>query len=113
LRWGCCDESQLLRPDASRSEYRARLEAANRREFDLLVVDDLSRSARDSVEQERSIRRLEFQGVRTVATSDGYYSESKARKAQCGFKGLMNEIFLDDIREKTHRGLTGQALKGF
>src|SRR5688572_7356171 len=25
----------------------------------------------------------------------------------------MNEIFLDDLRERTHRGMTGQALKGY
>ena len=97
---------------ASRSEYRAMLDAAGRREFDGLLVDDLSRLARDSVEQERAIRRLEFQGLRIIATSDGYDSESKARKVHRGFKGLMNEIFLDDLREKTHRGLSGQALKG-
>jgi site-specific DNA recombinase len=24
----------------------------------------------------------------------------------------MNDIFLDDLRDKTHRGLAGQALKG-
>src|SRR5712691_1358915 len=27
-------------------------------------------------------------------------------------KGLVNELFLDDLRDKTHRGLTGRALKG-
>jgi site-specific DNA recombinase len=27
-------------------------------------------------------------------------------------KGLMNELYLDDLREKTHRGLTGRALHG-
>jgi len=99
--------------DANRPEYRAMLEAADRRDFDVLLVDDLSRFARDSVEQERAIRRLEFRGLRIIAVSDGYDSTSKARKVQRGFKGLMNEIFLDDLREKTHRGLTGQALKGF
>ena len=26
---------------------------------------------------------------------------------------MMNEIYLDDLAEKTHRGRTGQALKGF
>jgi hypothetical protein len=27
-------------------------------------------------------------------------------------KGLMNEVFLDDLREKVHRGMEGQAIKG-
>jgi hypothetical protein len=28
-------------------------------------------------------------------------------------RGLMNDIFLDDLKAKTHRGMAGQALKGF
>lgn len=99
--------------DANRPQYRAMLEAAAQREFDVLIVDDLSRLTRDAVECERAIRRLEFIGLRIIATSDGYDSTSKARKVHRGFKGLMNEIFLDDLRERVHRGLTGQAQKHF
>ena len=99
--------------DSSRPQYQAMLSAATRRDFDILLLDDLSRLTRDSVEQERTIRRLEFQGLRIVATSDGYDSQSKARKVHRGVKGLMNEIFIDDLRDKVHRGLTGQAQKRF
>ncbi len=99
--------------DSTRPQYQAMLAAASRREFDVLLIDDLSRFARDSVEQERTIRRLEFQGLRIVATSDGYDSTSKARKIHRQVKGMMNDIFLDDLRDKVHRGLTGQALKGY
>jgi hypothetical protein len=38
---------------------------------------------------------------------------AKARKVHRGFKGLMNEIFLDDLRERVHRGLGGQAMKRY
>ena len=99
--------------DNNRPQYQAMLAAAERSEFEVLLLDDLSRLARDSVEQERIIRRLEFKGLRIIATSDGYDSESKARKVHRGFKGLMNEIFLDDLREKTHRGIAGQHIKRF
>jgi DNA invertase Pin-like site-specific DNA recombinase len=87
--------------------------AAVAHEFDLLIVDDLSRLSRDQVESERSIRRLEFGGVRIIGVSDGYDSQSKSRKVQRGVRGLMNEIYLDDLKDKTHRGLAGQALKKF
>jgi DNA invertase Pin-like site-specific DNA recombinase len=56
--------------------------AADRHEFDILLVDDLSRLARDQVESERVIRRLEFQGIRIVATADGYDSQTKTRHAE-------------------------------
>jgi addiction module HigA family antidote len=70
-------------------------------------------NGRAPVTPERAIRRLEFSGMRIVATSDGYDSTSKARKVHRGFKGLMNEIFLDDLRERVHRGLAGQAMKHY
>jgi site-specific DNA recombinase len=98
--------------NANRPAYQRMLAAAARQEFDVLVVDDLSRFSRDSVEQERAIRRMEFQQIRIVSASDGYDSTSKARKMHRGFKGLMNEIFIDDLRDKVHRGLAGQAEKG-
>src|SRR5579859_5889445 len=91
------------------------LAAADRREFDVLMVDDLSRLARDQVESERVIRRLEFRGLRLIAVSDGYDSQTKAatRKIQRTVKGLVNEMRLDELREQVHRGLTGQAEKGY
>jgi hypothetical protein len=45
------------------------LVAAGRREFDVLLIDDLSPLARDSLEQEKTIRRLEFHAIRLVAVS--------------------------------------------
>ena len=46
--------------DSNRPQYQAMLAAASRREFDILLIDDLSRLSRDQVESERVIRRLEF-----------------------------------------------------
>jgi DNA invertase Pin-like site-specific DNA recombinase len=96
--------------DSRRPQYIAMQAAAARGDFSVLLLDDLSRLARDSVEQEQVIRRLEFQRVRIVAVSDGYDSAQKGRKIQRGMKGLMNELFIDDLREKVHRGMSGQAL---
>jgi DNA invertase Pin-like site-specific DNA recombinase len=98
---------------SARPGYQKMLKAAEAREFVVLVVDDLSRLSRDQVESERTIRRLEFSGVRIIGVSDGYDSQSKSRKVQRGVRGLMNEIYLDDLKDKTHRGLAGQALKKY
>jgi site-specific DNA recombinase len=95
-----------------RPQYTKMQEAAAAKKFDVLLLDDLSRLSRDSVEQETVIRRLEFQGIRIISVSDGYDSTSKARKVHRGFKGMMNEMFLDDLAEKIHRGQTGVALAG-
>ena len=98
---------------ADRPAYQQMLRAAQAREFDVLIIDDLARFGRDQVESERAIRRLEFSGLRIIAVADGYDSASKARKVHRGVKGLMNELYLDDLKDKTHRGLMGQALKKY
>ncbi len=98
---------------SDRPGYQQLLRAAEARQFDVLVIDDLSRLSRDQVESERVIRRLEFSGLRIIGVSDGYDSQSKSRKVQRGVRGLMNEIYLDDLKDKTHRGLAGQALKKY
>lgn len=98
--------------DSSRPQYQAMLRSARAGEFQVLLIDDLSRLARDSLEAERTIRSLEFHGIRIISSSDGYDSTLKSRKITRGFKNLMNETFLDDLRDRVHRGLTGQALRG-
>ncbi|WP_253601876.1 recombinase family protein [Kerstersia gyiorum] len=78
----------------------------------VLLVEGLDRLSRDMVEQETIIRRLEHRGVRIIGVSDGYDSDSKTRKLHRGMRGIINEVYLDDLREKTHRGLAGQVARG-
>jgi site-specific DNA recombinase len=51
--------------------------------------------------------------VRVIGASDGYDSTSKARKVNRAVRGLMSEVYLDDLAEKTHRGLERQARKHY
>lgn len=100
-------------PVAQRVSGRELLEAAIAGEFSVLILEGLYRLSRDQVEQERIVRRLEHRGIRIVGVSDGYDSEEGARKLIRGMRGLVNEIYLDDLRAKTHRGLAGQVQRGF
>jgi site-specific DNA recombinase len=98
--------------ETERDGYAAMLKAARTKAFDLLLVDDLSRLSRDSMKTEEARRLFVYLGVRLIGISDGIDTAAKGHKALSGFKGLMNDIFLDDLRDKTHRGLAGQAIKG-
>lgn len=82
--------------------------------YDVLILEGLDRLSRDQVEQEAVVRRLEHRGVRIIGVSDGYDTASgRGRKLLRGMRGLMNEAYLDDLREKTHRGLEGQVVRGY
>jgi DNA invertase Pin-like site-specific DNA recombinase len=76
-------------------------------------VDDFSRLSRDQVETEQVRRRFVHWGVRLIGVSDGIDTSAKGHKMLSSMKGMMNEVFLDDLSEKTHRGMVGQVLKGY
>ena len=97
---------------ADRAGYQSMLADAKAGKFDVLLIDDISRLSRDQVEAESTFRRLEHWGVRIIGVADGYDSEAKTRKVHRAVKNLMNEVYLDDLAEKTHRGLEGQARAG-
>ena len=96
-----------------RAGFKAMIEAARAGKFQTLLIDDMSRLSRDSMKVEEIRRLFVFLQVRIISVSDGIDTATKGSKALTGFKGLMADIFLDDLKEKTHRGLAGQALKGF
>ena len=95
-----------------RPAYRRLIGDAADRCIDVVLVDDLSRLTRDSVECQHLVRRLNFHGVRLIGVSDGVDTGRKSHKLDVGVRGLMAEVYLDDLAEKTHRGLTGRALAG-
>ena len=97
----------------ARPDYLRMREAADDGDFDVLLVDDLSRLSRDDYELKGLLRNFTWGGLRVIGVTDGYDSNQKGHKIHAGFKGLMNEMFLDDQRERTHRGMTGQAIKGY
>lgn len=80
--------------------------------FDVILVDDLSRLSRDSIETAQALRGLQFRGVNVIGVSDGVDTRAKGHKVSAGLRGLMGELYLDDLRDKTHRGLAGRALSG-
>lgn len=98
---------------SDRPGYQAMLQAAGEHRFDVLLVDDLSRLSRDSIEAAQTIRSLKFAGIRLIGVSDGLDTARAGYKLETGFRGLMSELYLDDLAEKTHRGLMGQALDGY
>lgn len=99
--------------EKNRPGYQAMLADAEAKKFDILIVDDLSRLHRDTVENELTIRRFKFWQIRLIGISDGFDSTHKSAKMLSAINGIKNDQFIDDLKEKTHRGLRGQLERGF
>ena len=110
-RWGdeATSGSTLVE---SRPQGRLVMASAREGRFDVLLLESLDRLSRDAVEQETILRRLEHWGIRIIGVSDGYDSRAESRKVTRAVRGLINDIYLDDLRKKTHRGLSGRVDRG-
>ena len=92
----------------------ALLEDALAGRFDVLIVEALDRLSRDAVDEQTIIRRLEHRGIRVIgATGDYDTASGRGRKLLLGVRGAMNEEYLADLAEKTHRGIAGQLERGY
>ncbi|TXL63604.1 recombinase family protein [Zeimonas arvi] len=100
-------------PVLSRPGGRALMADVLAKRVDLLLVESLDRISRDQVDLEQTVRRIERAGIRLVGVSDGYDSQAGGRKVLRTMRGLIGELYLDDLREKTHRGLVGKVSRGF
>jgi DNA invertase Pin-like site-specific DNA recombinase len=100
-------------PVALRPGGKALLADALAGRFDVLVLEGLDRLSREVGESEAIVKRMEHRGIRIVGTADGYDSQAQGRKVMRIARGLISELYLDDLRAKTHRGLAGQFGRGY
>src|SRR6266481_4812111 len=80
--------------------------------FDVLLVDDLSRLSRDAAEMLRLARLLEYARITLISVADGIETGTKLSKLTLSVKAIFNEQYLDDLRERTLRGLQGRFARG-
>jgi site-specific DNA recombinase len=108
-------DEEMSGHDNNRPGVRAMLEAAKRREFDVLMVWNLSRLARDSADQSQWVKRLEFNGIRVVTVKGGYDSinDPKSNKITRTITGLTDEMQSDDMSVLIHRGHHDKAKQGY
>src|SRR5262249_56974009 len=72
----------------------------------------VARRTRDMAELMRLSSRLGLKGIDLVGVSDGIATSGQGAKMHLAVKGLVNELYLDDLRDKTHRGLSGAVARG-
>ena len=79
---------------------------------EIMLVESLSRLSRDVGEQDRAVKRIEHRSVRIVGVSDAYDSTAAGRKVMRVARGLVNELYIDDLRAQVHRTLAAKAARG-
>ena len=100
-------------PVAHRRGASGAIAAGLKGEWDVLVVEGLDRISRDAAELELTIRRLEHRKLRIIGVSDGYDSAQRNRTLMRGMRGLMAQQYLEDLADRTHRGLSSQVSRGY
>lgn len=91
----------------------AMVAAAQDHQFDVVLVDDLSRLARDNYLMLSVIAELHFEGVRVVSVADGLDSDDEEATLGIQIRGIGGELQLRDLKKKTLRGQMGQKARGF
>jgi site-specific DNA recombinase len=87
--------------------------AMENKEFDAEAVDDLSRLSRSNHQMLTLVPKFNFHQVKIISVSDGIITDDDNSKLGIHIRGLINELYLDDLKKKTMRGLEGQKLRGF
>lgn len=87
--------------------------AAENKEFDAIAIDDLSRISRSNHQMLSLVLKFNYHQIKIISVSDGIITDDDNAKLGIHIRGLMNELYLDDLRKKTMRGLEGQKIRGF
>lgn len=87
--------------------------AVERGKVDIVLTEDISRLSRDMGDAAMIFKRLQFHCVPLIGLSDGIDTSHKHAKLSFAVKSLLADMYIDDLRDKTLRGLEGRALAGF
>lgn len=78
----------------------ALLTAGQAHQFDIVLVDDLSRLARDNYLMLSVLAELHFAGIRVVSVADGLDSNDEESTLGIQIRGIFNELQLRDLKKK-------------
>jgi DNA invertase Pin-like site-specific DNA recombinase len=94
--------ASLIRPGV-----QALLSDAAQGKFGAILAEALDRLSRDQEDIAGLYKRMAFAGVKIVTLSEG-----EVTNLHVGLKGTMNALFLQDLADKTRRGLRGRVEAG-
>jgi site-specific DNA recombinase len=90
----------------ARAGFQAMMQAAARREFDVVVAEDVDRISRDQADWHLARKRLTHYGVK-IHTPGGVVGSLDG-----SVRAMMAEHFLENLSQHVHRGLAGVVRSG-
>jgi site-specific DNA recombinase len=97
---------------AERPQYQQMLLDAKAKKFDVLLINDLSRLSRDTIETAQTCRRFVHWQIRLV-TTDGIDSAQDGWEELAGIRGVINHQYNKALAKNIKRGMAGQAERCF
>ena len=90
-----------------RPGYQKLLEDARSGAVDMVVSEGLDRLSRDQADIAVLYKQLSYLDIRLWTVAEGDISA-----LHVGLKGTMNDLYIKDLAQKTHRGLEGRVRNG-
>lgn len=78
-----------------------------------IITEDISRISRDFADAALIFKQLQYARVPLISVSDGIDTSTKHAKLTYTLKSLVAELYIDDLRDKTLRGMEGRMLAGY
>jgi DNA invertase Pin-like site-specific DNA recombinase len=91
---------------------QALLDAWDRGEIEVLIVDEFCRLSRDGVLDAELQQRIEDTGIRLI-TADGLDTAHENWQLSLGLRGIVSQQFIRDTKHRVKRGMLGQLERGY
>jgi len=106
-------DREISGSEVRRDGYQRLLEAARAKAFDAIITEAQDRLWCNQAEMHAALRLLRFLRVKVFSVAAGADITDYSGRVLATVMGLKDEMYLEDLRAKTHRGLAGQARRGF
>ena len=101
------DEAKSGASMVPRVGFQAMMRDATAKKFNLIVTEDVDRAFRDQADFHATRKKIAFLGIALHTPHAGELSAIEG-----SMRAMMGEFFLDDLRRKVHRGLSGVIRDG-
>jgi site-specific DNA recombinase len=96
-----------------RTDFERLMSRVNTGRAGVVVTEEVGRLSRDFADSAQIFKQLQFAETPLLGVSDGIDTSAKGAKLMFAMRSLVADQYIDDLRDKTLRGLEGRALAGY